>query len=602
MKLQYIAISLILGLFLSGSLWAQPTPTPTPEVSPVVSPTPRASETPVQEAPTPAVSESPAPQVTPTPSPAETPAAVERDVPKDFATPESTFEGFMAAMAMASPIRPDQYLIASRFLDLSKLPNVGRNERGIKLSQQLYWIMQSTDLDLSKLEEYQDTKSVTIYKQPSGDTVELVKQEDGRWLFSDSTVHAIPRMYEVLSEKGKIETWYIERLNFDVLGLNANLWLALMLLPFLAYLLGSFVVMLLRIPLGPRVLKKIEISNDRQKLLLKPIGWIAASVFAWLGLSLLDIPPGLLVVLTVIVKVVATISVVTAFFRISDVASIYLSRVTENTSTKIDDMLIPLVRRSLKTIVAIVGILFLAQNLNIEVWSLFAGFSIFGAMVALAGQDMVKNFFGSITVLADQPFAVGDWIVVGTIEGVVEDVGFRSTRVRTFYDSVISLPNSQLITASVDNYGRRNFRRYSKKLSVCRYTSPEKLEAFCEGIRELVRKHPYTRKDSYQVWVNDVNDYAIQILVYVFFSTPDWNTELREKHRFLIDLHRLAGELEVEFAYPSQRLLLTRNEECMVSEFDLERQEAARSKGKEKTQSLLSTSLPEETPPPAVID
>lgn len=574
-----------------------PTPTPSAPATPSVTPTP----TP-QSSATPAVSPTPADVgPTPTASPEQGTEAVVT-VPVEFSTAELSLENFLATMALAGPLRPDQYLEANQHLDLSNVPKVVREEQGVSLSKQLYSVLQIAELNLSSLDEVGDSTAVVIYRQPSGDQVELIKNEDGRWLFSKSTVSSIPQMYAVLTKKGKIQTWQIQALDFEVMGLNGNLWLALFLLPIVAYGLGSLVLMCLRLPLGPILEKKAGLDTDYQKRMLKPFGWTAAGLFAWLGLSVLDIPPTLLVALTVTVKVTVCVSLVVAAFRASDALSLYALRFTESTSTKFDDMLIPLVRRSAKTLVAIIGALFLAQNLDIEVWSLFAGFSIFGAMVALAGQDMVKNFFGSVTVLTDQPFAVGDWIVVGSIEGVVEEVGFRSTRIRTFADSLITLPNSQLITASVDNFGKRKYRRYSKKLPVRWTTSPEKLEAFCEGIRELVRKHPYTRKDSYQVWVNDINDFALEILLYIFWAAPDWNTELREKHRFLVDLHRLAVELGVELAYPSQRLILSRGEERSASTFDLEQQEAARLLGREKSQGLLGASLPEEPPGPCVVE
>jgi MscS family membrane protein len=582
--------------FLIWTLLALPLAAQTP------SPTPRADASPVMTA-VPRLSPSPA--ATPTSSPLPITGGEQSPsnltVADEFSTPLRSLERFMATMALASPLRPDLYLTANTHLDLSGLRRVVRDEQGITYSKELYSILQTADLDFKELDVGPDATSVSVYRQPSGDQVELVKK-DGRWLFSAETVKAIPRMYDVLSQKGRIESWYVKALNFDVLGLNGNLWVALLLIPPIGYGLGSLIVMLLRIPLGPIFLKKASLPQAEQRRLLKPVGWLAASLFAWLALSLLDVPPTLLVGLTVGVKVIATIAVVMASFRVSDVVSLYVTTLTARTATKFDDMLIPLVRRTIKTTIGVIALLFLAQNLDIEVWSLFAGFSIFGAMVALAGQDMVKNFFGSVTVLADQPFAVGDWIVVSGMEGVVEEVGFRSTRIRTFYDSVITLPNSQLITASVDNYGKRKFRRYSKKISVRWDTSPETVEAFCEGIRELVRRHPYTRKDSYQVWVNDMNDYSLQILLYIFWAAPDWNTELREKHRFLLDLHRLAKELGILFAYPSQRLVMSRKDEDFDVNFDLEGQESARRKGKELTQGLLESSLPKETPPPAVVD
>ena len=599
----------ILFLCLTNLLWSQPPETtPTPQTSPAPQATPEVSETPVTAvsatpaaSATPVETASPTPEATASPSPPAVPKE-EESIPVEFSTPELSLENFLATMALAGPLRPDLYIQANHHLDLTQIPTVVREEQGVSLSQQLYSILETADLNLAPLEDYGDSRSVTIYRQPSGDQIELIRNEKKYWVFSARTVAAVPRMYKVLNSKGKIENRGFEVLNFDVLGMNANLWLALILLPLIAYGLGSLVLMCLRIPLGPILEKRAGLDRDYQKNLLKPWGWIAAGLFAWLGLSILDLPATLLVVLTVFVKVTVCLSLVVAAFRASDALSLYAARFTAGTSTKFDDMLIPLVRRTVKTLVAIVGLLFLAQNLDIQVWSLFAGFSIFGAMVALAGQDMVKNFFGSITVLTDQPFAVGDWIIVGSIEGVVEEVGFRSTRIRTFADSLITLPNSNLITASVENYGRRNYRRYSKKLPVRWNTSPDKLEAFCEGIREIIRRHPYTRKDSYQVWLNDFNDFAHQIMLYVFWATPDWNTELREKHRFLLDIHRLASEMGIEIAYPSQRLILDRHEETFDPKFELELQEAARVEGKEKSKKLLEPSLPDEIPPPYIIE
>ncbi len=592
------AAFLLIWLLLTGAglCQEQPQSTPTPEVTS----TPAATATPaVSPSPTPAPVATATPAVTPTP--ATTPAVQVGELADDFSTPKLSLEHFIEAMAQAGPLRPDLYIFARRHLDLSKVPTLVRDEKGITLSQQLFAVLEAASINKETLEDPGDATEISIYRQPSGDQVVLKKQEDGRWLFSAETVDAIPRMYDVLTHKGKIETWRLAALDYEILGVNGNVWLSLLLLPFLSYLVGVLFVFFLRVSVG-RVLTRAGVDVLQQKQVLRPLGWLMASVVLWIGLSAIHVPPLLMVVLTALVKIIASMAAIITAFRMSDAAGVYVTRLTSRTSTKLDDMLIPLARRTFKTLVGIMGVLFLAQNLDIEVWSLFAGFSIFGAMVALAGQDLVKNFFGSITVLVDQPFAVDDWIVVEGIEGVVEDVGFRSTRIRTFYDSVISLPNSRLITASVDNYGRRKYRRYSKKLPVRWSTSPDKLEAFCEGIRELIRKHPYTRKDSYQVWVNDMSEYALEILIYIFFAAPDWNTELREKHRFLIDLHRLARDLGVEFAYPSQKIFVARKEECEEAEFDLEAQTEALERGKERTRGLLEKSLPEETPPPAVIE
>ena len=157
-------------------------------------------------------------------------------------------------------------------------------------------------------------------------------------------------------------------------------------------------------------------------------------------------------------------------------------------------------------------------------------------------------------MLVDRPFQIGDWVKIGNAEGTVEEIGFRSTRIRTFYNSRITVPNSNLVNASVDNLGARQYRRISCKIGVQYDTSPEKIDAFCEGIREIVRRHPYTRKDYYNVYFNEFADSSLNILLYVFHECPDWTTELRERHRLFVDIVRLAHRLGVEFAFPTQTL------------------------------------------------
>ena len=118
--------------------------------------------------------------------------------------------------------------------------------------------------------------------------------------------------------------------------------------------------------------------------------------------------------------------------------------------------------------------------MNLPITSLLTGVGIGGLAVALAAQDTVKNVFGSFTVILDQPFDVGDWVVVEGIEGVVAEVGFRSTKILTFYNSIVTLPNSNLINASVDNYGAREFRRWSTRLGV---ENPQaEMDAFPNGV------------------------------------------------------------------------------------------------------------------------
>jgi len=159
----------------------------------------------------------------------------------------------------------------------------------------------------------------------------------------------------------------------------------------------------------------------------------------------------------------------------------------------------------------------------------------------------------------------------------------------------------------VDNYGRRTYRRWKTYISVQYDTPPEKLLAFTEGIRELVRQHPYTRKDFYQVWCNDFADSSLNILLYVFHFVPDWATELRERERLFVDIVRLADRLGVQFAFPTRTVHLYKEEHAPVeSRYDIPRgsndSEAKRTGARAARELTQDQPWREEKPPPVDFD
>lgn len=291
---------------------------------------------------------------------------------------------------------------------------------------------------------------------------------------------------------------------------------------------------------------------------VRPLGILTAAILWKVGLALLALPLRIHEILVLAANFVATGAGVWVAYRFVDIFSAYAARKAARTDTRYDDLLVPLLRKTLKVFIVVFGLVFVADSLKVDVTSLLAGLGLGGLAFALAAQDTVKNLFGSLTVLMDRPFQVGDWIVVGELEGMVEEVGFRSTRIRTFHNSLITMPNANLISTPVDNMGARTYRRWSTTLSVTYDTPPEKLESFCEGVRELIRLHPDTRKDYFHVYARDFGDAYLGVLLYVFFQVPDWGAELRARHRLFLDILRLAGRLGVEFAFPTQTLHVLR--------------------------------------------
>jgi MscS family membrane protein len=288
----------------------------------------------------------------------------------------------------------------------------------------------------------------------------------------------------------------------------------------------------------------------------KPVGLLAMALVWYGGTVLIGLRPEVLRVLLVAVRFFAVVAAVWTAFRMIDLLASYLLSKARRTRTRYDDLLIPLISRTLKVFAVCMGAIAFAEAFDLPLAGLLSGLGLGGLAVALAAKDALGNLFGSVTVLVDRPFEIGDWIKTGDIEGTVEMVGMRSTRVRTFYNSQITLPNSLLTTAVVDNLGRRRYRRIKTMLSLEYGTPPEKIDAFCEGVRELIRRHPYTRKDYYHVYLNQFSGSSLDVLLYCFLECPDWAVELRERHRLFVDVVKLAARLGVSFAFPTRTLHL----------------------------------------------
>ncbi len=423
---------------------------------------------------------------------------------------------------------------------------------------------------------------------PADARIRLVPGDDGRWRFSAQTVQAIPGLYaaarqlpSAIEDEGDLATDIPEDMphlgasilrplmpdtlrgeGHVLLSLEYWQWVALFALVLLGVVVDYTFRFFLR-SLAVGIIKRRGSTADRATLrrTVRPIGLFVSALVWQLLLPLLALPETAHLMLRGAVGVFLVFAGIWAAWRVIDLVSEVLANQAKRTETKFDDVLVPLVTKAAKLFVVAIGIVYAAEALSIPLGPMLASLGLGSLAFAFAAKDTIENFFGSVAVILDRPFEVGDWIVIdGDTEGTVEELGFRSTRIRTFYNSQITVPNATLVRATVDNFGRRKYRRWKTHLGVQYDTPPDKLIAFTEGIRELVRTHPYTRKDYYQVWMHQWSASSMDVLLYIFFEVPDWNTELRERERMFIDIVRLADRLGVQFAFPTQTVHLFKEE------------------------------------------
>jgi MscS family membrane protein len=271
-------------------------------------------------------------------------------------------------------------------------------------------------------------------------------------------------------------------------------------------------------------------------------------------IPVLQLPVNLSYYLNLLVAALIPFFVMVAFYRFIDVLDVFFTRLSQKTESTLDDQLVPLIRKSLKAFVIIIGVLVILQNLDVDILPILAGLSVGGIAIALAAQDTVKNLFGSIMIFIDKPFQIGHWITSGDIDGTVEEVGIRSTRVRTFRNSLMYIPNGKLADTMIDNHGLRVYRRFFTKLSITYDTPADLIELFVDGLKKVVQDHPQTRKDYYEIHLNDMGSSSLNVMFYIFFEVPSWSEELKCRHEILLSIIRLAEEIGINFAFPTQTL------------------------------------------------
>ncbi|MBF0264233.1 MAG: mechanosensitive ion channel family protein [Gammaproteobacteria bacterium] len=409
----------------------------------------------------------------------------------------------------------------------------------------------------------------------------------GEWRFSAETINDIPKLYkafenqqilaelrargskEMLTIGMRIEKNMPEWLRDDYLALQVWQWLGLVLVIFVCWIIRLITPSILSFVLSPFIQKIILCSRNILKDAFDSSGILVAFIVWFYSIHYFQLPANLLAFLVPISKFMITFSLLLTGYRIVDVLGEHIISNRNIQLTSNDELLIPLITKILRLLVVFAVILFILEFwFNQPPSTVIGALGIGGVALALAAKDTLGNFFGSITVLVDKPFSVGDWIEIGDVEGTVEHVGFRSTRIRTFYNSMITIPNSRMVDSHVDNYGARKYRRIKTYLNLTYDTPPEKIDAFCEGIRELVRLHPFTRKDYYHVYFNQFADSSLNILLYIFLETPDWSTELRERHNLFLDIIHLSKKLDVSFAFPSQTLYFDNDSSHKHNEID----------------------------------
>ena len=285
-----------------------------------------------------------------------------------------------------------------------------------------------------------------------------------------------------------------------------------------------------------------------------PAGWLMAIFGLYLAFGVLarSLSPRVATFSFSVVKVLLAADVLWFFFRLVDVSDHYLLKLTAKTESRLDDQLVPVVRKALKATVGVLGFVWVVEWLGGNISSLLAGLGIGGLAVALALQDTLANFFGSVFIFLDQPFVTGDWIKIGEVEGFVEEIGFRSTRIRTLPTTLVSIPNKQVADSPIENLTRMPGHRVLQMVGLTYETTADQMEQAVARIREVVESDPDVSEEGIIVRFEAFGGSSLDIRV-MYFTTGILPAEhLAIKERVNLAIMRVVAELGLSIAFPTR--------------------------------------------------
>jgi len=290
----------------------------------------------------------------------------------------------------------------------------------------------------------------------------------------------------------------------------------------------------------------------------KSVTFLFFAIGLRIGIFFLDIPEAFAGMVFTSVEVLIVLSIGLLVYRQIEVLDIWLMRFVDDDPDTIDDMLMPLAGKSLRVVVVILVILQIAQTLSDQpITSILTGIGIGGLALGLAAQDTIKNFFGSILIFADKPFNVGELIDLDGKAGVVEEVGVRTTKVRTLDGHLLTAPNGNLANSTIHNISRRPFIRRVFSVTVTYDTPPEKVQRAIDILKELLADHE-GMDENYppRVIFDEMASHSLNIKCFYWYHPPDYWKYMEFTEYVNMEILKRFNEAGIEFAFPTQTMYL----------------------------------------------
>ena len=474
-------------------------------------------------------------------------------------TPKGTGAGFMLA------IDAGDYVAAAEYLDLRNLRGEASELTGEQLARRFFviakrasWIELDEPSDSPEgrlndgLPDYRDSIGVVLN---DGNEVRLMMQKVPRgdgvsiWKISNASVSQIPTLYETYGYPDFVEDLRRALPNKVILGYELFKWVLLLTSGAIAYSIIFLIALAVR-----RLLGDSDSPSHRKifRFLIFPVGvWVVLLTLSTGAMSLGRGVTAEYFHQVTPIPIVITVWVLYAGINLlRDIMSDRL-REAERPGTAV---LLQPASNALKMLIAAAAILVYLDKLGVNITTVLAGLGVGGIAVALALQKPMEDVFGAITLYSQQPIRVGDFCKVGSETGTIEEIGLRTTRIRTLADTLIAVPNSVLATEPIDNISARKKIRYRPVLRLRYDTTPEQIQQVLDGIRDMFSAYDDMLKDSQRVRFFEIGDDALLIEANGYLNTTDWARYLELAEDLNLKILDIVNRAGTKLALPARQL------------------------------------------------
>ena len=478
-------------------------------------------------------------------------------------------------------VKNRDYARAAECLDLSALSPRAQDELGPVLAYKLRYVLDRLGrIYVQEIPDEPDGARYLVHRTELGRIVLVRRTEDpgkGQWLFANSTVARIEPMFQELLNapvtdpataggtphfaeapgiwlRLRLPGWAERRVG----PLELYQWLGLALAALLSWSIAYLCLSQLHRIVGWFLQKSgSNLSTKFVSEKLRPLTWLAAITLLMQVLDVLDLPIAVGNTMLPLKKFLVTGMIAWQALRFIDlVMAIYMNSELLKPHRSLSDMVVPVSMRLVKGAVLIVTVAYFIYEIGQGdlLGRFITGLGVAGLAVSLAAQDALKSFFSTLLLIGERSFKIGDRIIVGSQEGVVEQVGFRSTRLRTKEDSVLTMPNSVIASAAIDNMGARSQRRLTTSFLVHPQTPLPLLIDLRDQLRAWLHEQPNVNPQKVDVHIHRIIDAGVELTITLYLTTLDGVEETACREAIHCQLLTLADQLGVILASTQQPL------------------------------------------------